>query len=558
MKNIQKLPFYLTTLILLAVYFSLAYSQPGLSLTAQAPTSPLPAQPGLVKETAKLSRHPAGQSVPLSQGDGYEEDEFFEPPQLSGPEQRLDTTHFRIHYTLSGDDAVSMADDNANNHPDYVDAVAQAMEYAWQVEIDQYGWAAPPPDNGWGGNNLYDVYLHNIFEDGTAGYTDGGFPETIIGDNPHTPAVETRASFSFIGLDNDYVEEAKAPLTRLDFMRSTAAHEFMHALQFGYDGEEPADWLWEATATWIQDEVYDDLNDGNKELPAVFKSPDSCQLAEGGQARIESDGHWYGLWIFLRYISEQHGHQAVRAIWEQARHLDGYATLEAALANAGLSLDETQRGFAVSLLTRDFEEGADYPTVRLEGETRTGQTFIPVDGVGQMAADYIQIQADRPVTVSLSATDLTGMLVGIENGQAHIFRMPGNQATVEAGQFEYLYLIVVNLKRAVSEVACHMTDYSVTVQPANTTGRSPDQIVAVPNFQPPSVEPLLDPDEYGAEEDDWGDEDEEDWADDDWSDSEVIAPPTELLPTHVPDDYHLDGAYQFVSSEFELDQEELL
>ena len=40
----------------------------------------------------------------------------------------------------------------------------------------------------------------------------------------------------------------------------TAAHEYFHATQFAYDIAEDG-WFLEATATWAEDELYDDVND---------------------------------------------------------------------------------------------------------------------------------------------------------------------------------------------------------------------------------------------------------------------------------------------------------
>ena len=40
----------------------------------------------------------------------------------------------------------------------------------------------------------------------------------------------------------------------------TAAHEFFHAVQFAYDAADDQ-WFMESTATWMEDEIYDDVND---------------------------------------------------------------------------------------------------------------------------------------------------------------------------------------------------------------------------------------------------------------------------------------------------------
>ncbi|MBN1265598.1 MAG: hypothetical protein JXA25_08905 [Anaerolineales bacterium] len=478
--------------------------------------------------------------TPDSDGTGGYEEEYDEEerPVLSGSEELLDTQHFRIHYTFTGEDAVPSSE--------FVQTIAEALEYVWQMEIEQFGWAAPPTDGQIGGNSLFDVYLLEILWDGTFGYVENSMePHThgVRGDNPNTDTIEKRAAVSFMALDNDYANTEDLDLEGydpLDLMRSTVAHEFNHTIQFGYDGEEPADWLWEATATWMQDEVYDDVNDGVEDLYAVFKSPDTCQLAVGGTERVEDDGHWYGEWIYIRYLSEHFGANLIRSIWEQAVPHNGYDAIEAALQTVGTSLEETLRGFSVALLTRDFEEGSTFPVLRLEGTAKTGQTFIPVDGVGQIAADYVEILADGIVSVSLQSSDLEPLLVGIENGTASLFQAAGSQVTVDADRYQYLYLIVLNPNKATSEYHCSFSDYSVYVQQGGQP-QAPAATLPAPNFSKPDVEPLMDPDEI------WGEGWEKDYP---GSEFPPINAPAELVPSYVPDGYELYEAYTMQAEDF--------
>ncbi len=412
---------------------------------------------------------------------------------LSGSPQSLDTAHFRIHYTLSGKDAVDPSDSDNNGHPDYVQEVATAVEYAWYAEIDYFGWPAPPPDQGFGGNDLFDVYLEDIFEDGTAGYVDGGYEETIIGDNPNTPGVESAASFSFMSIDNDYndfEDFAANGVTILQYMRSTVAHEFMHAIQYGYDSFEPHDWLWEASSNWIQDEVLDDYNDLIEDAYAVFNSPDSCQLAYGGEGRWEDENHWYGLWLFVRFYSERYGHDAVRELWEGSVTADGYQIWETALAERGSNLNQLFSDYSVALLLRQFEEGYLYPTLRLQGEARLNELYTPQDGVGQLGADYIHIAAHEPVTILLDGAGLQGIAVGLDsNANAHLYPLSNGRAEVNAAEYNQLYLIVMNPNQASNEDACQFSDYSVSLQ-SGANPIAPSAIIAAHNFEAPTVQAL--------------------------------------------------------------------
>lgn len=268
-------------------------------------------------------------------------------PVLGGEEETVDTEHFRIHYTREGVNAAST---------EFVEQTAAALEHSWNVEIEQLGWAAPPPDKGLGGDDRYDVYLLDVEAD-YLGYVEAT-EASYVADNPLTTEVETRAYATFMIIDNDYsADEAAGYYSAIDTMRTTVAHEFHHAIQHGYDGDEPASWLMEATSNWVQDEVYDDINDANQDLLVVFKNPGICQIIKGEEGLYEN--HWYGQWIYLRYISENYGSETIRAMWEYTRELDGYEAMEAALADAGTSLAETLRNFSLALISLDFEEGAE-------------------------------------------------------------------------------------------------------------------------------------------------------------------------------------------------------
>lgn len=403
-------------------------------------------------------------------------------PDLSGEVLVFGTEHFLVHYTLSGQDSAPARDGDGSGIPDFVESVGEAMEYSWQVEIVQWGWAIPPSDGGLGGDARYDVYLEDIYGDGTAGYTDGGYRNTTVGDNPNTTAVETDASHSYISLDNDYGEESV--YTAEEMMQVTAAHEFNHAIQFGLDSDEPAEWFWEATATWMEDVVYDPINDGVYYLDAVFNSPDTCQIAEGKESS-DDEYHWYGMWIFLRYISENYGNDVIRVMWENMVTQDGYAAIETALEGVGTNLDEVTRGFGVALLTRGFEEGGAYPTIQLKGEVEAGHTFSPDKGVAQMGADFVAILGQGNTAITLQGLD-HGLVIGIRDTEADVFALVDGKVSVDASQYDYLYVMVLNLARAAREPECHALSYSILTGPGDQAS-TPDTVLSAANFRPPRV-----------------------------------------------------------------------
>ena len=103
----------------------------------------------------------------------------------------------------------------------------------------------------------------------------------------------------------------------LDPLQVTVAHEFFHAVQFAYDAFEDA-WFMEGTASWMEDEVYTDVNDNLQYLAdSPLRHPEE-PLDFGTQNYLG----WYGSWVFFRfleeYIADQPDPSIVRAAWEAA------------------------------------------------------------------------------------------------------------------------------------------------------------------------------------------------------------------------------------------------
>jgi hypothetical protein len=410
-------------------------------------------------------------------------------PLLDGTYFVLDSPNFRIHFNTTGEHAIPSQDNDNNQIPDYAEEVALAVETSRYVQVEVMGWAAPPPDEGIGGDDRYDVYLENVFDEGLAGYAEGGYRETTVGDNPNSPQIERDASHSFLVIDNDFAEMDEQmgvgfPMSTLDLMRVTAAHEFNHSIQYGYDAQESAFWLWEATATWMEEWVYDSVNDGEYYLSGVFDSPDTCQIAEGGDEDADDYNHWYAMWIFIEYLSERHGPELVRTIWENTIDHEGYSAIDLALADRGTSVEQAFTGFAIALLARSFEEGQNYSTVVLEGQVSVGETFLPTDGVGQLAVDYVEVLGSGQASISIDGLQALG--IGYRRQNAEVFVVNEGQMVVDLSAYDHFYLLVINQQRANSEESCRLTDYTIAVNDAAGQPLSAVQQTRTDsNFSPP-------------------------------------------------------------------------
>lgn len=144
-------------------------------------------------------------------------------------------------------------------------------------------------DNG--GNAKPDVYLADIGGQNVFGYC---VPEG-------SGASDRFDYWSYCVLDNDFSPEEFPNNTPLENMRVTAAHEFFHAVQFGYDATEGS-WFLEGTATWVEDELFDGIDDS-----ATYLRYGPMRRPAGSlDARDSStDLGIYGTWSFFRFLTER-------------------------------------------------------------------------------------------------------------------------------------------------------------------------------------------------------------------------------------------------------------
>ena len=366
---------------------------------------------------------------------------------LSGLMQALDTDHFRIHYTTEGDDAVT---------PDYVQQVAETVESVYRVELSELGWSVPPSDLMQGGDGRIDVYLRDLTD--LYGYIKTSSP---LGDNPNTALVETGAQPAFLVLDNDYSDEPDAERA----LRATAAHEFHHIIQYGYDSQD-FNWYYESTASWMETVVYPQQELANIYIDDVFRYPEAC-LGGDGEADLSGNG-LYGHWLMMDYMERTLGQGAVRTLWEQISTGENWEPFENTLAAYSTTVPEFVSGYYVNNLVRDYAlvDAFDTSTVWLEDTiSQTGDFRTPNSGVQELAANYVRLTLQGEYRITTDSTDLLLFMVGIEGDSGFVYSL-GSGATVKLGAHADEYLIVFNPQYDDDLFECDFTSYTLKVAPA--------------------------------------------------------------------------------------------
>jgi len=199
--------------------------------------------------------------------------------------------HFIIHYATSGFDAPPMTTTPPNAAPDWVLTVADVFETVYTTEVTSFGYKAPA-------TLPYPVYLQQRAP------SDFGFTESDI--------LTGQSSTSFIVIDNDFADAIYHPYNGLPGLQITAAHEFHHAIQYFYNFFFEA-WYAEATSSWMEDEVYDSVNQLYDYSRNYLLNPTtSLDLAVS-----VNTGGGYGRWLFNRWLAENHNSVMIRSIWEK-------------------------------------------------------------------------------------------------------------------------------------------------------------------------------------------------------------------------------------------------
>ena len=380
---------------------------------------------------ALLARPNGGdQTVEVDTGAAWGQPEAAQSPLCDDPTSPL----VCVHWTATGHHAPPLDDGpDKGTAPDQVDATLAVMLDVWSTEVDAYGYRPPLDDDraSQDAGSGFDVYLSDIGGNGYYGYCAADDSRTFA-----TYSFYDRAAYCV--LDDDYSAVEFPSNSASQNLKVTAAHEFFHAIQFAYDAYEDA-WFMEGTAAWIEDEVYDRINDNRQFLwDSQFRQP-------GVSLDTGLDGTEYGAWGFFRFLSERHGRDVVRDLWALTDGSpdgpDDYSlsAVKHVLALRDTNLYDSYRDFAGALLKPStfFQEGQYYPSPDIRRQalggvrTTTGWQRTRID---HLAADFrsvyprstvprrakVRVRVDAPKS---SAKPRALALVEFQSGAVRTYRV---------------------------------------------------------------------------------------------------------------------------------------
>ena len=266
-----------------------------------------------------------------------------------------------------------------------VDQALADLEYVANTYANS-GYRRPKSDGTKGGDGRIDIYLDSA----RAG------PLRLLHHRPEE--ADQARPLRRVGLLRARRRLRRLPAhTPLENLEVTAAHEYYHATQFAYDIADDS-WFMEATAAWVEDELYPNVNDN-------FQYLADSPITHPGKPIDKFGGVFhYGVWNFFRYMIEHYPAKTgalptlLLQTWKNADSSKGprkdmYSTqaINKALKKVGhTSMAEQFANYsaATRVTHLTFAEGAalNYPTKALAGQA----------GLDPRQAQEVQGQARPP------------------------------------------------------------------------------------------------------------------------------------------------------------------
>ncbi|HYQ15112.1 MAG TPA: MXAN_6640 family putative metalloprotease [Polyangiaceae bacterium] len=320
----------------------------------------------------------------------------------------------RVHFALSGTHAPPAVSTLEPDFPDAVVIAAQAADSA----LDKYaelGYRVPlgdgdSPCSSNGDSDAIDIYLIQFAgADGqiTLDHCEAGSPKRCAG---------------FALVENDFRGGPYADVA--EGLRTVVPHELFHLVQDSYDADVERWWA-EGSAQWAAKQVFPELLDLQRFLPAYFDNPwRPLNVPPSGVVT----SFLYATAIWPVFLEQRHDASLVREVYDGLGQSgdDVLPTTDRVLAAHGSSLSRDFLQFAAfnaATGSRAPESGgyldaAGYPEVDFEALAQT-RGELASDVMSGMGAFYYSLTASEPTELSLDAdaTRVAALLAPIHDGK---------------------------------------------------------------------------------------------------------------------------------------------
>ena len=374
---------------------------------------------------------------------------------------------FCVHWVDQGLDAPKLTDGNGDGVPNYVDKVLETAEHVHQIENEKLGWREPQSDGRrGGGDGKTDIYLSQI------GGELFGYAAPDRGQIAGAEQVPRRL-YGYLVLDNDYSAFEFPGTKPTQDLQVTIAHEYNHILQFGYDAYQDP-WFAEATATWMEDQVYNGIDDYLRYVGRWVHRYDTPLTT--------SSIKQYGSAVWNQWLARRYDRALIRKAWARAIRTSpgGFSAgvYDAAIKAAGpsdFSRDFTRFAAAVAewRTGQGFRESERFPDMPRQGAIRINgpaETHL----LNHTTFETLQVLAPEGRAVVLHVTAPRGTAsglalvgrIGTEKGGSTVTRTDysrrGGKLRVQLGdpsRFSRITAVVVNADASAKGFSARRLDW---------------------------------------------------------------------------------------------------
>jgi hypothetical protein len=319
----------------------------------------------------------------------------------------------RVHYALTGIHAVPAASTLVTDVPDAAVVAAQAADDALG-KYEELSYLAPlsdvdSPCGSNGGSEAVDIYLiHFTAADGQA------LPDHCLPGKP-------RRCSGFVLVENDFKNSGYKNTE--EGLRTVVPHELFHLVQDAYDADVERWWA-EGSAQWAAKQVYPELHDLERFLPAYFKNPwRPLNVPPNG---VITD-FLYATAIWPVFLQERFDASVVREVFES---FDGGSEVlpptGTVLQARGSSLAQEFLQFAAYNAATGsrapdsggYSQAPSYPEVPFTVLTSTSGDLVSDVGSG-LGAFYYSLTTNAPTDLSLDADParVAGLVMPVQDGK---------------------------------------------------------------------------------------------------------------------------------------------
>jgi hypothetical protein len=378
------------------------------------------------------------------------------------------TRHFCVHWVAEGIDAPDSTDSDGDGVPDYIDRVQAVAEHVYAIENRKLGWRDPKCDGRKGGGRCKtDIYLDQI---GGALF---GYAAPDRGQATKAHRLP-RHLHGYLVLDNDYDPLEFPGTTSEHDLQVTLAHEYNHILQFGYDAYQDA-WFAESSAVWMEDLVYNEIDDYLRYVRRWVKRYDTPLTANSIKE--------YGSAVWNKWLTRRYGHAILRQAWARAVHtrpggfsVSAYNSAIEAAGGSSFSRDFARFARDLPEWRTDsvFPEADSYPDVSRQGslplngrslDRQLNHTTFQLLRVRPSKGRAVEVEALAPSGIAAGVA-LVGRIGSERRGRivsALNFKQNGGPMAVrltQPGRFSRITAVLVNADTSASGFSARRLDWA--------------------------------------------------------------------------------------------------